>query len=34
MAHHEDSFCRRLPWYEFIREAGSGGGVNCVDPET
>ena len=26
MAHHEDRFCRRLPWSEFIREVGSGGG--------
>ena len=21
-------------WPELIREVGSGGGVNCVDPET
>ena len=33
MAHHEDRFCRRRPWSNFIREVGSGGG-NCVDPET
>jgi hypothetical protein len=26
MAHHEDRFCRRRPWSDFIREVGSGGG--------
>ena len=26
MSHHEDSFCRRRPWSDFIREVGSGGG--------
>ena len=26
MAHHEDRFCRRRPWSQFIREVGSGGG--------
>jgi hypothetical protein len=25
MAHHEDRFCRRRPWSDFIREVGSGG---------
>ena len=36
MAHHEDRFCRRRPWSDFIREVGSGGGggLNCVNPET
>ena len=26
MAHHEDHFCRRRPWSDFIREVRSGGG--------
>jgi hypothetical protein len=26
MAHYEDRFCRRLPWSDFIRKGGSGGG--------
>jgi hypothetical protein len=26
MAHHEDRFCWRRPWSDFIREVGSGGG--------
>ena len=30
----EDRFCRRQPWSNFIKEVGSGGGVNCVDPES
>jgi hypothetical protein len=25
MAHHEDRFCWRRPWSDFIREVGSGG---------
>jgi hypothetical protein len=25
MAIHEDRFCRRRPWSDFIREVGSGG---------
>ena len=25
MARHEDRFCRRRPWSDFIREVGSGG---------
>jgi hypothetical protein len=33
MAHHEDRFCQRRPWSNFIREVGSGGGggENCDD---
>ena len=34
MALHEDRFCWRRPWSDFIREVGSRGGVNGVDPET
>ena len=27
MAHHEDRFCRRRPWSDFIREVGGGGAI-------
>jgi hypothetical protein len=30
MAHHEDRFCRRRPWSDFIREVGSGGAGSIV----
>jgi hypothetical protein len=32
MAHHEDRFCRRRTWSDFIREVGSGGGGQLRRP--
>jgi hypothetical protein len=33
MAHHEDRFCRRRPWSDFIREVGSGGRGSIVSTQ-
>ena len=33
MAHHDDRFCQRRPWSDFIREVGSGGRGSIVSTQ-
>ena len=33
MAHHEDRFCQRRPWSDFIREVESGGGGSIASTQ-